>query len=797
MFKKLVLMLLLLPTMVVAQQRACVFVDWSKHFGGTKNDAANDFQRTADGGFIVAGYSRSADEDLTDNKGGADYWVIKLDSLGVLEWQRNYGGAAIDIATGIVPTSDGGYVVAGGTTSFDGNVFGNQGLEDAWVLKLDGVGNIIWSQTFGGSLNERAESIHPTTDGGFILAGYSESADGDIATNKGEFDYWVFKLDANGALQWQRNLGGSLADFAFDALQTQDGGYLVVGSSISTDGDVNGSNGFYDYWLTKLDPSGDLVWQKNFGGAGEERAYGISLDVSGAYVLGTSNSSDFDVPGNYGSDDFWVIKVDLTGNLMWSKNLGGNFEERGLGLFSKAAGGVLVVGYSSSNNIDLQGNYGSKDGWLLNLDEDGQIIWERNFGGSNDDRLYSVMELAEGGYACAGFSASNDFDLEGNYGQQDVWVIKLTQDSFNISLGNDTLLCAGQGVILDANQTGVTHLWSDGSTNPVLLVSSPGEYWLEVDKEGCKARDSILVEYVSEVPVDLGNDTLLCEGQSLLLDPGIPDAIVFWKNASTDPTFLVSLPGTYWVEVSKAGCEYRDTIQVNFTTVPFDLGEDIALCQGESRTLDIQLDDATYFWQDGSNSPSFSVNTPGLVWLKVTQGACTRTDSVLATIQDGPTDPFPDYGFICEDEGVWFNVKYESGSYQWQDGSTKHNFKAVGPGIYSVSVTVGNCIFEDAIELFPCEQCLYLPNVFSPNGDGINDEFRGFPGCEIEAYRLQVYDRWGNQVFNSGTPDVGWNGEFGGRNALTGAYAFQVEFHYQDGPSLRHQIRTGTVTLLR
>jgi gliding motility-associated-like protein len=798
MFKKLITILILLPNLLLAQQRACVSVDWSKHFGGTKNDAANDFQRTPDGGFIVAGYSRSTDQDLTNNKGAADYWVVKLDSLGTLEWQRNYGGTGIDIANGIVPTADGGYVVAGGTTSMDGNVVGSHGFEEAWVIKLDNTGNIIWSKCYGGSQDERAESIRPTGDGGFILTGYSESTDGDLSNNKGEFDYWVFKLDANGVLQWQRNFGGTKADFAFDAIQTQDGGYLVAGSSISNDGNLTGNNGLYDYWLFKLDAAGNLDWQKNFGGAAEERAYGIALDATGAYIGGTSNSTDFDVPGNYGSDDVWVIKISNNGNLLWSKNLGGTMEERGLALFPKESNGVLVAGYSTSSNIDLQGNNGSKDGWLLNIDENGATIWERNFGGSLDDRFFSVLELADEGFACAGYAASSDFDLDGNYGQQDVWVLKLTKDTYKISLGNDTLLCAGQGVILDAHETDATYLWSDGSTNPLLLVSSPGDFWLEVDKAGCKGRDTVSVAYVSEEPLNLGNDTLLCEGQTLLLDTDIPGATVNWKNGSLEPTLLVTLPGIYWVEVSKAGCEYRDTIQVSFTTVPFDLGEDIALCQGENRTLEVELDDATYLWHDGSTSPSLSVQTPGLVWLKATQGSCSRTDSLLVTIQDGPNNPFPDYGYICEGEGVWFNVKYEGGSYQWQDGSSLHNFKAVGPGTYSVSVTVGNCIFEDAIELLPCEQCLYLPNVFSPNGDGINDEYRGFAGCEIQAYELQVYDRWGDRVFDTESPELGWDGEVGGRKAPSGSYAYRVEFDYEDGGAVvKHQTRTGTFTLLR
>ncbi|MCC6726468.1 MAG: gliding motility-associated C-terminal domain-containing protein [Saprospiraceae bacterium] len=797
MLRKLIFILFLLPSILFAQQGACVFTDWSKHYGGTKADAANDMQVTADSGLIVVGYSRSADEDLSNNKGLSDYWVLKLDMLGNIEWQQNYGGADNDIATGVLQTADGGYIVAGGSVSFDGQVSGNHGVEDAWVLRLDAVGNILWKKAYGGSLNERVESIQPTSDGGYILAGYSQSNNGDLTDNHGEFDYWVLKIDADGNLIWQRNLGGSLSEYAFDAVQTTDGGYLVAGSSFSSDFDLTGNNGFYDYWIAKLDASGNLDWQKNFGGNGEERAYDVEINANGAFIAGSSNSATIDVNGNNGGYDVWVMKIASDGSIIWSENYGGMTEDRAFSIIGKADGGLLLSGLSTSSNADVSSNYGSKDGWLINLDADGSLIWERNFGGSLDDRFFSVVQRQNGGFACAGFSASSDQDLDGNYGEQDFWVVSLTPDSLSIDLGADTILCAGQGIILDPEITDVNYLWSTGATSNVLLVSSPAEYWLEVDKEGCKSRDTMIVDYVSEVPVSLGNDTTLCEGQTILLDPDIPGADVVWKNGSLEPILEVGLPGTYWVEVSKAGCEYRDTIEIGFTTVPFDLGDDIALCQGETKQLSVDLPDATYAWSDGSTAPDFTVTTPGLLWARVTQSGCSRTDSVLVTIQDGPQDPMSDYGYICENEGIWFNVKYDEATYLWQDGSTNHNFKAVAPGKYKVAVTINGCLFEDETELLPCEQCLYIPNVFSPNGDGINDEFRMFPGCEIKDFEAFIYDRWGNLVFQTDSPALSWNGEQKDRKVQTGVYAYRVSFGFDNNGEERTQTRIGTLTLLR
>jgi len=305
------------------------------------------------------------------------------------------------------------------------------------------------------------------------------------------------------------------------------------------------------------------------------------------------------------------------------------------------------------------------------------------------------------------------------------------------------------------------------------------------------------VEYVSETPVNLGNDTILCAGEELILDPGIAGATIFWKNGSTDPTLSIKLPGTYWVEVSKDGCEYKDTVAVDFTTLPFDLGSELKLCEGETTTVNIPLTNATIVWQDGSTGSSFTIVSPGLIWANVSQGGCSRTDTLLVEYQPGPLDPLPDTGYICENEGVWFNAQFDGATYQWQDGSTEHNFKAVRPGTYHVEVQVGNCVFEDEVELRACELCLYVPNVFSPNGDGINDEFRGFVGCEIQNYQQSVFDRWGNLVFQSNSPNIGWNGQVGGREAMQGVFSYRIEFDYEDNSEVKHQVRLGTVNLLR
>ncbi|TAK34483.1 MAG: gliding motility-associated C-terminal domain-containing protein, partial [Saprospiraceae bacterium] len=753
-------MLSLAPAALFSQQKECVIVEWSHHFGGSAQDQANEIRQTQDGGFIVAGYSRSANQDVTQNHGGADFWVLKLDSLGVLQWQKSLGGSGDDIATAVVEATNGDFLIAGGTTSNDGQVSGNHGQEDVWVVRLDASGNLQSAKCFGGTKNERTEALNITPGGGFILAGYSQSSNGDLTSNNGDFDYWILKLDAAANIEWQKNFGGTLSDWGFDIAPTPDGGYIATGSTFSNDGNVSANQGFYDYWAVKLQANGDLQWEKNFGGAGEERAYAIDVRQDGTTVIGgTSISGSGDVSGNNGSYDFWAIGLDATGTMLWSHNYGGSQEDRAFGMKGLSAGGYLLAGMSVSSNGNISQNHGSKDAWLLRLDDTGNLVWEKNFGGTLDDRFYDIRPLNGGGFVAAGFSTSTDFDLGGNYGAQDVWVIKLAPDSLILSLGTDTLLCAGEMTLLDVPDDNFTYLWQDGSMDTSFTVTTAGQYWLEVDRAGCKARDTIEVAYVSETPVDLGPDTVLCEGQSLVLNPGIPGAQYLWDDGTSGQTITVTSPGEHWIALSKDGCEYLDTIAVGFIFVDLELGPDTLLCDGQTLWLDVTTTNAGYLWSDQSDAANFQITGPGEYWVKVGQSGCQKTDTISVDYQLRPDSMLAHYTYICENEALWLDATQPSpATYLWDNSTTSPRLRIVQPGTYSVEVTLRGCPFIDEITVRPCENCLYIPNAFSPNADGINDEFQAYPACEIYNFRMKIFNRWGGLVFQSDDPETGWDG---------------------------------------
>ena len=284
---------------------------WQKSFGGSDNDWARSVQQTVDGGFIVAGHTESNDGDVSGNRGGRDFWIVKLDGQGNLEWQQCLGGSNLDYAQSIELTNDGGFIVAGSTHSDDGNVSGNHGMSDFWIVKLDSEGVLEWQKCLGGSGHDWAHSVQQTADGGYVLAGSTESNDGDVTGNHGGQDFWIVKLKEDGELEWQRCLGGSSNDTASVVQQTIDGGYIVSGYTESNDGDVSGNRGNSDYWLVKLSSSGDLLWQKCLGGSDHDYSHSLQQTTDGGYILaGSSRSNDGDVTGNQGDYDFWVVKLE-------------------------------------------------------------------------------------------------------------------------------------------------------------------------------------------------------------------------------------------------------------------------------------------------------------------------------------------------------------------------------------------------------------------------------------------------------------------------------------------------------
>ena len=427
--KKYVFTALVISISLLVNAQITPAIQWEKNLGGSGFDVAYITRQTFDGGYIVAGNTISEDSDVTVNHGGGDEWIVKLNSIGTIQWQKSLGGINTEDAYDIQQTSDSGYIIAGDSYSNDGDVSGNHGNYDCWIVKIGSTGVIQWQKSFGGSGRDAAVSIVQTSDGGYIAGGLSYSNDGDVSGNHGDQDAWIIKINSTGTLQWQKSLGGNKIDVVATILQTSDDGYIIGGSSRSDNGDVSGNHGNADYWIVKLNNAGIIQWQKCLGGSNDDYDILLSLTTDGGYIaVGFSASNDGDVSGNHGGDDYWIVKLNSGGIIQWQKSLGGTGMDEGSYINQTSDGGYIVAGISPSSDGDISGNHGSDDYWIVKLDSGGIIQWQKSLGGTGRDVAYSIQQTSDNGYIIGGYSKSNNGNVTRNYGSADYWIVKLGSD---------------------------------------------------------------------------------------------------------------------------------------------------------------------------------------------------------------------------------------------------------------------------------------------------------------------------------------------------------------------------------
>lgn len=353
---------------------------WQKSIGGSADERLGAAQVTQDGGYILGGSSSSdiSGDKTESSQGQNDFWIVKLDAAGNIEWQNTIGGSGFEELNDLYATPDGGYIAGGRSTSgISGDKTENgQGSWDFWVVKLDAMGSIQWQNNIGSNGVEEIRSLQPAADGGYILAGTSNGdAQGDKTENsQGDNDFWVVKLDAVGNIQWQNTIGGSDADFVENVQQTSDGGFMLGGwtfSEISGD-KTEPSRGDADYWLVKLDATGYIQWQKTLGGSDGDYLYSVKQTTEGNYILSGWSRSDISgdkTEPSRGSGDFWLLKLTSSGNILWQASIGGSFDDVLLYSESTADNGFILGGYSDSNTSGdkTQNCFGDFDYWVVKL----------------------------------------------------------------------------------------------------------------------------------------------------------------------------------------------------------------------------------------------------------------------------------------------------------------------------------------------------------------------------------------------------------------------------------------------
>jgi hypothetical protein len=346
-----------------------------------------------------------------------------------IEWSKNWGGSMNDYGYASVKTPDGGIITAGNAMSFDGDATGQHntiGTGDMAIIKYNSMGEKQWQKLYGSSGHEEARAIINTSDGGYLVSGSASSNNGDVTGVHGGDDVWVIKINANGELQWQKTFGGFKSDYARSMAATPDGGYVIVGASESINGDLTTNKGSFDLWVLKINGTGVLQWQKSLGSSGIDEARAVSVNADGTIIVaGYVGQKNGDVNELYGGDDVWVIKMTATGDVIWKKNYGGTNNELCIGMVALLDGGFVLCGNTQSTDGDVTSNKGNGDMWLLKIDANGNKVWQKTYGGSGYEVAYTIGATTDGNIVAAGLSYSKDGDIINSKGNNDAWLIKV------------------------------------------------------------------------------------------------------------------------------------------------------------------------------------------------------------------------------------------------------------------------------------------------------------------------------------------------------------------------------------
>lgn len=772
-------------------------VQWSKTYGGFNEERGFSLQQTIDGGFIIGGTTQ------TNSNGNADVFFVKTNASGVVEWSRSMGGGSSDNCFDIKPTSDGGFIFTGAQASY------GTGPWDYWLVKITASGNLSWAKAYGGFGEEHSRIVHEANDGGFIIMGHTTS------WGAGGWDILMIKTDENGNEQWSKVFGGSANEFAGDFAATGDAYYMATFSESYGNG--------RDFLVMKIDNNGNLIWGRNIGFVGNDiLPFGsqgsiIEYDSESLYMIGKVDA------GQLGGSDIFLLKIGKDGNSSCgfenvapqsftptvttvSLNIGiddnnsfqnSNFQNSSLVLLSEDICPPPIADFTPSDTIICEGECIAFLDHSLN-DPDS---WVWNFQGGIPS--FSLDQNPVG--IC--FNESGVYEIQlfvsNAYGSDTISTTIEVLASPQINLGADTVLCTGDSLTIAVNDPATTFWeWSTGETAASITISTPGTYWVQAFNGLCSAEDAITIGFEEPIAY-LGPDQPICEGESITLSSSQNGATYLWQDGSVDPTYEASEEGWYFVEVRVGECYDIDSMFLSVNPLPVvDLGPDTMICPNTTLILDVFTEEATYLWSDASLNPSLQVSLPGVYSVEVDLNGCTAEDEIEVKVI--PAIPPIDIGadsVLClgfemmlnanaqfVDQYIWSNGEFGSSTVVSETGSY---FVVAANECETINSNIVHVTFKD------CNCYFWMPNVFSPNYDGINDEFSPFSDCEVLKYKLNIFNRWGDFVFESTDVRLGWDGTFRGESANIGVYTYFIEATlFRNGVQEKINME-GDVTLIR
>lgn len=405
---------------------------WQKTLGGPGNDIIEDISPTLDGNYILLALASQNGEDVScDIHGIHDIWIVKVDPEGNIIWQQCFGGSKEEgnPNSKIIPTSDGGYYFITETWSNDFDVTGHLSKSDIWTVKLDSLGAMVWSRCYGGSQFDVPRKIYELPNNKFLILGRSTSDDFDVPDNidTANFDAWVFVINSTGGIVLDKVYGGTGDDEFYQVQSSPDGNLVLFGQTSSHDGDLAGLNVHAtDAWVLKINPFGDILFSKVYGQAEDEYFLdAISTPDSGFVAFGESGDPGIPMDkGSYhGDHDYWTMKIDRFGIIQWQGMYGGSgLEQLTRVMLAPDSSSYYLVGTTTSQDGDVTGNdFNGRDWWFVNLDLDGNLLWETALGGSLPDYCYSIAGPA----IAVGGTYSPDGDVIDLDGEADGWIMQL------------------------------------------------------------------------------------------------------------------------------------------------------------------------------------------------------------------------------------------------------------------------------------------------------------------------------------------------------------------------------------
>lgn len=690
--RKLFPLLLLLAVTTTPFAQTAPVPYWDKTFGGDDYDGLEELLPLPGGSYLLAGSSLSGlsgdRSEPARTTGSSDYWVVKMDAAGNKVWDKSFGGTGSDFLNKLVPASDGGFLLAGTTSSGIGGdkTQVNKGGYDFWVVKMDAAGNKLWDKGYGGTSSDELFTAIATADGGYLLGGVSRSGiSGDkTQAGYGSNDFWIVKIDGAGNKQWDKTFGGIYEDNLGALMATADGGYLLSGHSNSTvsGNKTTGTFGNYDFWLVKINAAGTKLWEKTYGGTDADQLNAfVSLPGGGYLLAGQSASapSGNKIAALKGSTDYWLVKIDAAGTLQWDQSFGGSDMDILTSVLVTAEKDLLLGGYSRSGigGDKSAAPRGMEDFWLIKTDSTGAKRWDVGLGGYDDDRLHGLAANANGdllvaGYTSSGVANERTDPLNGYY---DMWVVQLVPPA-TVQTGalSGATFCTGTKMTVPFTTTGsfaannvfTLQLSDDNGSfaTPVnlgTLASNAASGSFEVTlphtiEAGAYFRVRVVASARTTGITDNGSDfrirespavqlagiPVVCAGHTLNLAVNTPFVSTYrWTgpNGYTATTQDLTINGVqpahagrYTITLTDlAGCASTDSVNVTVHALPAAFtGTNQEMCAGGEVTLGAAgANGNTYSWS--SNPAGFTSSHPNLVVRPSATTTYTLTETVTAT----------------------------------------------------------------------------------------------------------------------------------------------------------------------